>query len=135
MKQSREEPTQNSVANVAETLADSVSEIPPVVTIYAMAVVEDSPYVTLADEELDSLRRFLTCKDHLMRNIAHIEFNHLSSRELRSRFKHIIDVKIHVKTANLWEGARSYIWRHIGNDTWTRTNGTRIELVKIHQKG
>ena len=35
---------------------------------------------------------------------------------------------------HLWEGARSYIWQHLGGDnTWTRGDGTKITLVKIHQ--
>ena len=82
------------------------------------------------------LGRFLTNKDHLLRNIANFKFNYLSSREFRlNKFKHTVEVEVNVKTANLWEGARSYVWKHLVSDnTWSRGNGTQITLVRIHQK-
>ena len=112
------------------------TQMPSVVTIFATAILEDSPNETLDNEELESLYRFVTSKDHLVKNIENIEFNYLSSRQFRSnKFKHTIQVSIKVKTASLWEGPRSYIWRHLGNDnTWARGNGSRFNLVKIHQK-
>ena len=107
----------------------------PIVTIHATAVLEDSPFSTLMQEEVDSLVRFVTNKEHLARNIENIVYDHLSSREFRStRFKHTVALKLIVKTANLWEGPRNYLWKHIGQDTWTRGNGTLINIVRIHQK-
>ena len=104
--------------------------------IEATAIIEHSPNVTLANDELESIYRFIASKDHLIKNIADAQARHLSSREFRhQKYKHTVGVKIIVKTANLWEGARSYIWRHLGGDnTWTRGDGTRITLVKIHQE-
>ena len=73
--------------------------------------------------------RFLTSKEHLSRNIARIENNHF-------KFKHKVEVMLHVKTESLWKGTRSYIWRHLGSDnTWKRGNGTTTNLVRIHDKG
>ena len=86
-------------------------------------------------DEVDSMVRFLTNKDYLSRNIQNIEYNLLSSREFRGgKYKHTVGLKIHVKTANLWEGPRNYLWKHIGQDTWSRGNGSSINVVKIHQK-
>ena len=106
-----------------------------VVIIHGTAVIEDSPFNTFVNEELDSLVRFITSKEHLQNNIKNIEYTHLSTREFRhGKFKHIVALKIHVKTSSLWESPRSYLWRHIGNDTWTRGNGSTINVTKIHQK-
>ena len=106
------------------------------VSIHATAVVEDSPNVTLTNDEIESIYKFIASKEHLIKNIADAKANHLSSREFRNlKFKHTVEVIIIVKTANLWEGARSYIWRHLGaGNTWTRGNGSKINLVKIHEK-
>jgi hypothetical protein len=114
---------------------DDEHERPVIPTIiHATADIEDSPNGNLIDEELDSLLRFITSRDHLKQNNNNIEFEHVSTREFRTKFKHLVGVKINVKTVNLWEAARSYIWKHIGNDTWTRGNETKITLARIHQK-
>ena len=108
--------------------------IPPVVIVHAIAVLDDSPNDTLTDEEFRSLTKILRNKDHLINNIANIEYSHLSTKELRGKFKHTVGLVIFVKTCNLWEGARNYLWKHIGRDTWTLRNGTEINIVRIHQK-
>ena len=112
-----------------------INDVIEFVTIEATAIVEDSPNVTFANDEQESIYRFIASKDHLIKNIADAQAIHLSSREFRNnKYKHTVGVKIILKTANLWEGARSYIWRHLGGDnTWTRGDGTKITLVKIHQ--
>ena len=114
---------------------DQFNAMPEVVVIHGTAMIEDSPYETFSIDELDSMVRFITSKEHLRSNIQNIEYTNISSREFRNnRFKHIVGLKILVKTAALWETPRSYIWRHVGNDTWTRGNGSSINIVKIHQK-
>ena len=50
------------------------------VTIEATAVIEDSPNVTLANDELESIYRFIASKDHLIKNIADAQAIHLSNR-------------------------------------------------------
>ena len=57
--------------------------------------------------EVESLGRFIMNKDHLQRNIADTKLDYLSTREFRTGFfKHTVEVKIAVRTAALWEGAR-----------------------------
>ena len=103
--------------------------------MHATAIFENSPNEIVTQDEIDSLVRFITSKDHLARNVNDIQYSVLSSREFGDRkFKHTAQVMINMKTADLWEGARGYIWKHLGLDTWTRGNGTRIALVRIHQK-
>ena len=125
------------IANAATaTVVEASNEnlIPPVVIVHAIAVLDDSPNDTLTDDEFRSLTKILRNKDHLINNIANIEYSHLSTKELRGKFKHTVGLVIFVKTCNLWEGARNYLWKHIGRDTWTLRNGTEINIVRIHQK-
>ena len=109
-------------------------KVPDIVTVYATATFENSPS-RLTQDEVESLGRFITNKEHLKRNIADVQVDHFSSQEVRAGyFKHTVQIKISVRTAGLWEGARSYIWKHLGDDSWERGNGTRITLGRIHQK-
>ena len=135
---------EHTAANIEKELLDknndAVAEysreniVPSVVKIYATAVIDNSPNATLSNEDVGSLAKILGNKDHLVNNIANFEYSYLSSKELRTKFKHTVGLVIIVKTCNLWEGARSYIWKHLGRDTWTLRNGSEVNIVKIHQK-
>ena len=46
---------------------------------------------------------FLSSEEHLMKNIRKWEFEVVSKWE--------VNIKLYVKQANLWEGARSYVWK------------------------
>ena len=116
---------------VAESSCENI--VPPVVTIYATAVIDNSPNAALTNEDVGSLAKILGNKDHLVNNIANFEYSYLSSKELRSKFKHTVGLVIFVKTCNLWEGGRSYIWKHLGGDTWTLKNGSEVNIMRIHQ--
>ena len=122
----------------AEKLKDAPEPkiaVPAIVTVHATAVFEDSPNKLVTQDEIDSMVRFITNRDHLARNVSDVRYLVSSSRELHDqKFRHNVQVEINVRTANLWEGARQYIWKHLGGDTWSRGNGTRISLVRIHQK-
>ena len=110
-------------------------KIKPIVTIHATAVIADSPNAALTSDEIDSLMRFLTNRDHLQRNISNIAYEYLCSEPLRNcKFKHTVGLKIDVRTENLWEGPRSYLWKHVGQDLWSRGNGSVISVARIHQK-
>ena len=126
----------NNADKVTEDTTEEASEnIPPVVQIHATAVFDDSPDGALESDAIGSLFKLVKHKEHLEKNIENIEWKHLSTREFRAtRFKHTADVILYVKTANLWEGARSYVWKHLGQETWTRGNGTVISLSRIHQR-
>ena len=110
-------------------------KIKPIVTIHATAVIADSPNAALTSDEIDLLMRFLTNRDHLQRNISNIAYEYLCSEPLRNcKFKHTVGLKIDVRTENLWEGPRSYLWKHVGQDLWSRGNGSVISVAWIHQK-
>ena len=103
-------------------------------TVHAMAIIEDSINVTLAEEEMNAMRKIIFGKEHLAKNIIDLKIKYLSTRELRRKFKHTAEVIIQVNTANLLDRPRNHIWKHIGNNAWRSKNGTEIQFVKIHQK-
>ena len=105
-----------------------------ITVVHALAVFEDSPHEMLLQEDMDSLQKFIFSEDHLVRNIFNVESQPLTSLELRSSFKHTIELRINVKCSNLWEPARSYVMKHLGRADYKRSNGTRIHLEKIHVK-
>ena len=129
-------PVSTATANGPDASKEAFEEHESDITVvYATAIFEDSPFETLLQEDYSSLQKFILSEEHLVKNICHLESQHLSSRELRlCSFKHTLEIKIHVKCSNLWEHARAYIWKHLGRGDYKRSNGTRIQLVKIHVK-
>ena len=88
---------------------------------------QNSPNLNLLQEDLLSLEKFIFNQQHLQNNIGRLEF------EVIAKWR--VYVRLHVKNAKLWEGARPYIWKHLGGDNyWTRQNGTEIKLSRIHVK-
>ena len=97
----------NGTENVTESqpLTPTQSEV----LIHGIVTIEKSPFNVLAQEELESIITFITSKDHMKKNIANIEFSHLSSRDSGGgMFTHRVGLKLSVKTLNLWETPRSY---------------------------
>ena len=124
-----------SASVTAANTSQPPRDVNDITVVHATAIFEDSPCGTLIQEDYNSLQKFILSEEHLVKNICHLESHHLSSRELRScAFKHTLEIKIHVKCSNLWEPARTYIWKHLGKADYKRSNGTRINLVKIHVK-
>jgi hypothetical protein len=77
--------------------------------------------------DITSLEKFLSSEEHLVKNIRKWEFEVVSKWE--------VNIQLYVKQANLWEGARYYVWKFLGaQNFWARQNGTKICLVKIHVK-
>ena len=139
-----EEDTENivdSAEEVTDTAAVAIASkgswenaVPPVVKIYATAVIDNSPNEAITNDDINSVSKILTNRDHLAQNIVNIEYTYVSTREFREKFKHSVGLVISVQTCNLWEGARSYIYKHTGRDTWTLRNGSVVDIVRIHQK-
>ena len=98
-----------------------------ITVVHAVAHFENSPYSTLVQDDLQSLRKFILSEKHLEKNVGKVEM------EVVSRWE--VSVQIWVFKSNLWEGARAYIWKHLGGENlWDRQNGTRIKLHRIHVK-
>lgn len=118
----------------SEVSNGSESSVAEKATVHAIAIIENSVNVTLAEEEINAMRNIIYGKDHLAKNIMDLQVKYVSTRESRQKFKHTAEIILHVNTANLWDGPRNYIWKHLGNDAWRSKNGTEIKFVKIHQK-
>ena len=103
--------------------------------IYGTVVFDNSPSHKLQQQNIDKLGNIIRSKDHLPKNIVTISFGDHRSWTLQdSRFKHEIPIMFRVNTSNLWQSARTYIWKHLGTSTWNLQDGTRISLVRIHHK-
>jgi hypothetical protein len=98
-----------------------------IVVVHAVATFENSPNDTLGQDDIISLQKYIHSEEHLQRNISKVELQQISRWE--------VSTKLFVLTNNLWEGPRSYVWKHLGGQNfWDRSNGTKIKLVKIHVK-
>jgi hypothetical protein len=94
--------------------------------VNGIAIFENSPDIGISEDDINSLHKFICSEQDFRENIAKIELDVKSKSE--------IFVKLHVRRARLREGARSYVWKHLGGDNfWTKQNGTKIKLVKIHE--
>ena len=108
----------------------------PDVIIHATAIFKNCPHARLTQDDVESLGRLITCTYHLKRNIVRVYHDLVTydGFNIDGTFNHQVQVRIEVRRVNLWEGARSYLWKHLGNDIWERSNGTVISLTRIHQK-
>ena len=84
--------------------------------VYAPAVLENSPFHQVTRNQMDSLNKIIDSKEHLQRNILDFNFGSISSWEMgNQKFEQQIQIILKIKTAKLWENARSYFWKHL----WT----------------
>lgn len=105
------------------------------VIVHATAVLENCPHEQLLQDDLIHLRKLFSSDNHLRNNIAQVELKHLSSRRFRSNlFTHTVSVLLSVKTSGLWDSPRQYIWKHLGQNDYIKTNGTKMKLTRIHVK-
>ena len=105
------------------------------VEVSATAVFENTPSEFLSKEDFESVEKVILGKNHLRENILKLDAGQQSSRKCRSGlFRHTVDLKILVKTENLWENARSYIWRNLGQNEWKKGNGATLTIDRIHVK-
>ena len=103
-------------------------------TVFATAVIGDTDTSNVTNVQLNALLSIIRSK-HLSRNITSVNIGSVQSYQLgRGKFEHVLQIMIHVNTANLWENARSYIFHHLGRDIWNLRDGTEVKLKRIHQK-
>ena len=104
------------------------------VRIFATAEIRNSSKSQLTDSEFKALKDILGSKDHLRRNLRNIRYeNYDSYQEHRNGWQFYLPLIIDVDTAPLWENARSYVYHHLGRDSWELSDGTLIRLIRIHQ--
>ena len=89
----------------------------------------------MTQSDADFVEGIVFGQNHLKGNISKLEFGqHFSRKFGQTDFKHSIELRIIVRTHNLWENARSYIWKHLGQFEWSTKDGAKVMLNRIHVK-
>ena len=124
-----------AIASMSSQSEESVRARPAVETVFATAVISHSLSSQVTDRDINNLLRIVRRKEHLNQNIVSVDIGSVKSyNEKGNKFEHNVQMMIHVKTVNLWESSRSYIYHHMGKDIWDLQDGTEISLRRIHQK-
>ena len=105
----------------------SAKNEPEEAIVHAEVSFGNSPNSSLSQADLKSLEGLIFRQNHMKENIRKMEYGkYFSNRVKNQTFKHTIEIKLSVNTKKLWENARSYIWRHFGQDEWTSKDGTLL---------
>ena len=132
--------TNRATGTEVEVKKEEITAKKPIDTemiVYSKVNFDCCPNNKLTGNDMKIFEGILFRHDHLRRNIKKIEYGHYTTREHSNDdglFKHAIDMKIVVDTTRLWETARSYMWKHIGQDEWKLVNGTMVTVNRIHSK-
>ena len=104
--------------------------------IYITASLKNSPHCRVDTTCQNSIFKILDSKEHLLRNIMKGKVEEIRATGANEgKYEHEVSMSIQVKTENLWEPARTYIWKHLGNScSWKLQDGTEVSFVKIHRK-
>ena len=105
------------------------------VLVFATAVFESTSLQILTQNEANFIERLVFRENHLKQNIVKLDFGPQNCKKLDNKpYKHSLDLNLSVRTSKLWEGPRSYIWKHLGQFEWTQSDGTKVVLNRIHVK-
>ena len=132
---SEKQETVDKVDYVAPSIDSSSLSDPSVTLVYMTALLENCPYGSVEDGVLNNIFEILSSKEQVKQNICKINVGNIFNQQSRNfKFNHRVEIILHVKTSNLREMAKRYIWRHIGTSRWNLNDGTRVSFTKIHQK-
>ena len=120
---------------VSDQNAILVKNEPEESLVFGVVSFDNSPNSSLLQADLKSLEGLIFRQNHMKENIRKLEYGkYYSSKSRTQRFKHTLEIKLVFKTKKLWENARSYIWRHFGQQEWESKNGTKLTINRIHMK-
>ena len=110
--------------------------VPEMVTVYAKANFSQCTREALSSNDLKALEGIYYRSDHLRRNFRSVECGSYRSHRSESEglLDHVLDIKFTVDTSRLWENARSYTWKHLGQYEWKLNDGTIVTFNRIHVK-
>ena len=144
IKCAAEEVVPNGLKNVS---CDNENELPnaasknsskenTIMQVYAIAEMTCSREPTVTQDEIKSLVGILKGKEHLRRNVGRIaRYDYCkTNKDEYGTFTHTMPLVLDVDVSHLWENPRSYIYHHLGRDSWKLSNGTTVKLSRIHQK-
>ena len=105
-----------------------------VVTVWALVSLDSCLRSSLSSNDLKAVEGIFNRLDHLRKNIVKLEFGSYNTRSGNDVFCHDLQVKVAVDTSSLWDSARKYIWKFLGQDEWTLGDGTIFSVSRIHVK-
>ena len=71
----------------------------------------------------------------MRRNMIQVQFGKMQNTEDQNNlYRHEIQTIFKVKTSQLWENARTYLWKHLGTSSWSIGSGTKVSFTRIHIK-
>jgi len=108
---------------------------PDNVVVHARVNIDSCPNQNLLDKHVKSVEGMIFHSDHLRRNIKKVEFLSYSSRHGdNQKFDLTVGPKLWVDPSNLWENARAYTWKHLGQSEWKLGDGSILTFNRIHVK-
>ena len=114
---------------------NEIKNIPLDAVVHATVLLENSPQFQVTQSYLNLISQLIDSKEHLQRNIKTFRFGNITNLECGNNvYKHQVQVILEVKSSQLWESARSYLFRHLGTNRWTLQDGTEVSMVRIHQR-
>ena len=121
--------------NEVKSVSETEEKQPEVIIVHTTAVIDNSPGEILTKADGKNLQDLIFRERHLQQNILNLEFGRQESRNLTNgKFKHTLEIKLFVSTKNIWEGPRSYIWKHLGQNERKKGNGASAVFNRIHVK-
>ena len=110
---------------------DGLSEI----IVYAQVNYNLCPESSLMDDNIKAIDKIIFRNNHMKNYVKSIEHGKIFNRRNKSNsFDHMLEIKLTVYTTRLWESARSFIWKQIGQDQWTLSDGSLVTFNRIHVK-
>ena len=98
-------------------------------------MLEDSLNSCVENADVNDIIDIIDSKDHLRRNINKIRLGRIQNFDAgNSKFRHEIEFVFEVNSSYLWESARAYLWKHLGNSEWKLGDGRLLTFVRIHRK-
>ena len=104
------------------------------VTVWTLVSLDSCLRASLNADDLKAVESIFKRFDHLKKNIVELKIGTYSTRSGNGVYCHDLHVKVIVDTGGLWDGARKYIWKFMGQDEWTLSDGTIVSVNRIHTK-
>ena len=115
--------------------ATVVKEEPAIVTVHATAVIENSTSESLMQIECKNLKGLVFRERHLQENIVKLEFGHQATQDLRNgKYNQTLGLRLYVSTRKIRERPRSYVWKHLGQNEWSKGSSSTVVFNWIHVK-
>ena len=108
---------------------------PSEIIVHAQVNYNLCPESSLMDDNIKAIDKIIFRNNHMKNYVKSIEYGKIFNRRNKSNsFDHMLEIKLTVYTTRLWESAWSFIWKQIGQDQWTLSDGSLVTFNRIHVK-